>query len=361
MSSLERGAVPRINRHRPEARIPGSPMDKGISIIHNEIRLLTGTSNPALAQEVADILQISLQQPVCYFNNNTQGELDVNIDVSLRQKPVFIMQAASPNGVNNGLIEVVMMLDAARRGSSGERTSFYAPMPYQRKDRPDDQQKIGAKRQAIGARVALSTLENAGAQRFQTVELHAPQEVGFTDLPYDALYASRVLVPAVRQELIDPSNTAYFSPDYGGAERARKYDEFLRGCGSGYMQKRRTPNGVTGYGLLGDAEGHHVLIVDDVLSKGSTIIEAARRLHAAGALTVSVAIAHGEFIDMPGEKTCLHQLQEAGISRIYVTDTLPQRPEVVNNPLVRVVKIAPLIADAFRAVALGNSIHEITR
>jgi len=254
-----------------------------------------------------------------------------------------------------------MMLDATRRASSGERTVFYAPMPFQRKDRQDDQQKKDAERQAIGARAILTTLEANGAQRFQTVELHAMQEAGFTSLPYDTLYASRVLAPAINEELLDPKNTAYFSPDYGGGERARKYEEFLGGCGSGFMQKHRSQEGVVGFRLLGDPRGHHVVVVDDVLSTGSTLIEASRLIHEGGALSVSVAIAHGEFINVPGKKPCLQQLEEAGISRIFVTDTLPQREEVINNPLVRVVKIAPLIAESFKAVALGSSLHDISR
>lgn len=334
---------------------------KNNSIIHNEIRLLTGTSNPALAEEVANLLKIGLEKPITYFNNNPRGEMDVNIGVSLRQRPVFIMQAATPIGVNSGKMEVSMMLDAARRGSSGERTVFYAPMPFQRKDRPDDQQKIDAKRQAIGARVILNELEADGAQRFQTVELHAPQEVGFTDLPYDALYASRVLVPAVREEILNPENTTYISPDYGGAERARKYNDFLGGCGFGYIYKRRTADGVEGYGLLGDVRDHNVIIVDDVVSKGSSLIQATKIVQGEGALSASVVVAHGEFVDVPGEKTCLQKLEEAGISRIFVTDTLPQREEIKNNPNVRVVRIAPLIAAAFQAVALGNPIHAITQ
>jgi len=335
---------------------------KGTTFIHNEIRLLTGTSNPALADEVAALLGVDLQQPISYYSRTGRGEMDVNISVSLRQKPVFIMQAATPEGVNDGLVETAMMLDASRRGSSGERTVFYAPMPYQRKDRPDDQQRVGATRQAIGARVVLNQLEAAGAQRFQTVELHAPQEVGMTDLPYDALWASRVLVPRLQAELLEPENTVYFSPDYGGVQRARKYNEFLRGKGHGYMYKRRTPDGVEGFGMFGEVEGHHVVLADDILATGSSLIEIARFIHSMGAKSVVAVVTHGEFNNIPGEsRTCLQKLEDAGISHIYTTDTLPQRAEIVNSSMVSVVKIAPLIASAFRTVANGDSIHEMVR
>lgn len=337
--------------------------NKKLTLIHNEIRILTGSSNPALALEVANLLQVDLQQPITYFDNNPLGEMDINIPNSLRQKRTFFMQAASPSGlgVSNGILEMIMMIDAARKASSGERTAFFAPMAYQRKDRPDDQQKIDATRQASGAKVILNMLEEAGADRFMTVELHALQELFFTDKPYDALFGSRVLVPAVRSEIQNAANTFYLSPDYGGGERARKWDEFMGGCGSGYMQKRRGPDGVKGFRLLGQVRKHHVVIVDDVCATGSTLIEASKLAHRNGALTVSVVVVHGEFNNKPGEKlTCLQKLKNAGIDRVFTTDTIAQRDEVRNDPMVRVVKVAPLIAEAFRTVAQGKSIHDIS-
>lgn len=371
MSSAQGGVRRRQASHRGGAERGGpstygdNMRSKGIALnhpIHTEIQLLTGTSNPILAEEVAGILGVDLQQPITYFSKTGKGEMDVNISVSLRQKPVFIMQAATPEGVNDGLVETEMMLDASRRGSSGERTVFYAPMPYQRKDRPDDQQKVGATRQAIGARVVLNQLEAAGAQRFQTVELHAPQEVGMTDLPYDALWASRVLVPRLKIELPSLANTVYFSPDYGGAQRAKKYNEYLAGKGHGYMYKQRTAGGVEGFGMFGEVEGHHVVVADDVLSTGGSLIEIAKFLHSMGALSVVAVVTHGEFNNIPGEeKTCLQKLEAAGISHVYTTDTLPQKDEIVNSPMVSVVPIAPLIAQAFLTVANGNSIHDISR
>lgn len=386
MTSMQGGG--RRNNHIGERRSAEQPSfgdrlrQKRLGLIHKEIRLLTGTSNPQLAEEVAGILQVDPQQPVTYFNDNPEGEMDVNIRVSLRQHGVFIMQAALPRGVNNGLQEVNMMLDASRRGSSGERTVFYAPMPYQRKDRPDDQQKPNASRQAIGARVALAQMENSGADRFQTIELHAMQELGFTDRPYDALYGSAVLVPAMRQNLIDPSNTVYFSPDYGGGERARKWNEFLYGAGYGHMNKKRTPDGVVSYGIISNVgvRGKHVKLVDDVLSTGTSLRKISSEVISNGALSVSAVVTHGEFIHVPEDlsknpdpalvaidnnpyltdrQKCLQKLAASGISSIMCTDTIPQGVDVRESGLVQVVPIAPLIAKAFIAVATGRPIHEI--
>lgn len=389
MSSLSHGSSLNLSRHRGGRRLEASGRtfgdgirEKKLKIIGNEIRLLTGTSNPQLAQEVANILQVELQKPVSYFNNNPEGEMDINIGVSLRQHAVFIMQSALPRGVNNGLQEVNMMLDASRRGSSGERTVFYAPMPYQRKDRPDDQQKPDAKRQAIGARVVLKQMESNGADRFQTVELHAQQEVGFTDLPYDALYGSAVLVPALQETLIDPPNTVYLSPDYGGGERARKWNEFLGGAGFGHMNKKRSPDGVTSFGIIAnvDVRGKHVTLVDDVLSTGTSLRKISGDVIDSGALSVSAAVTHGEFIyvpedpnkdpdpvllaidqrtDLTDRQKCIQKLAAAGISSIMCTDTIPQGVDVRESGLVQVVPIAPLIAKAFIAVATGMPIHEI--
>lgn len=331
----------------------------------DEILLFAGHSNPELAHKVAEILETDLIMSVGKPNspNGTpvfpNGELDIQIARSVRKKPVHIMQAATPGEVHENLMEVCILLDLLRSASSGERSVFFAPFPYERKDRQDDQQRKDATRQSISARLVMDMMKIAGADRFQTLDLHAIQEAGFTNLPFDPLYASRVFVPYLRDKLPEGKKKA-LSPDAGGLGRVKKYNEFLKLDGFAFGYKTHGAGGTTEVNdILGDIEGYHVLLVDDVIASGTSIVKASKLAHEKGALSVTVVATHGQFIDEPGKEPSLSQLENAGIEKIYVTDTLRHRPEVANHPLIEVVSVAPLVADMVRSAALGNHpIHD---
>lgn len=285
-------------------------------------------------------------------------ELDIQVARSVRKKPVYIMQAATPGEVQNNLMEVCILLDLLRSASSGERTVFFAPFPYERKDRQDDQQRRDATRQSITARLVMDIMKTAGADRFQTLDLHAIQEAGFTNLPFDPLYASRVFVPYLRDKL-PAGKKKSLSPDVGGLGRVKKYKEFLALDGFAFGYKTHGPDGTEVNDILGDIAGYHVLLVDDVISTGTSIVKAAALAHSKGALSVTVVATHGQFIDEPGKKPSLEQLEVAGIEKIYITDTLKHRLAVVNHPLIEIVSVAPLVADMVRSATMGNHpIHD---
>ncbi|MFH0772990.1 MAG: ribose-phosphate diphosphokinase [bacterium] len=330
--------------------------DIRVANLGDQVHLLAGHSNPELAQKVADILHTDLIMSigVAKFSDS---EINVEIPRSVRSKPVHVMQAATPGEVNDNVMEVCLLLDALRRASSGERTVFFAPFPYQRKDRQNDQQRKGATRQPIAARLAMDMMEIAGAQRFQTLDLHADQEAGFTDLPFDPLFASKVLIPHIRNRLPEGKKKA-LSPDHGGLERARKYFEFLGLDGFGYAYKTRGAEGVEVHDILGDVAGCHVLLVDDVISTGESGEKAAKLAHSKGALSVTMVATHGQFIDVPGKPSSLQRLENAGIEKIYVTDTIRHRDAVVNHPLIEVVTVAPLVAQMIKSAAFGHPIHD---
>lgn len=330
----------------------------------DEIFLFAGHSNPELAHKVAEILETDLIMSVGKPNspNGTSvfpnGELDIQIARSVRKKPVHIMQAATPGEIHENLMEVCILLDLLRSASSGERSVFYSPFPYERKDRQDDQQRKDATRQSITARLVMDMMEAAGANRFQALDIHVIQEAGFTKLPFDPLYASRVFVPHLRDKLPDGKKKA-LSPDIGGLARVKKYDEFLGLDGFAFGYKTHGPDGAEVEDILGDVEGCHVLLIDDVIASGKSIVSGSKLAHAKGALSVTVVATHGQFIDEPGKTASLEQLENAGIEKIYVTDTLKHRLEVVNHPLIEVVSVAPLVADMVRSAALANHpIHD---
>ena len=332
----------------------GSVMeDKGVEVVHNfeGLRLLTGRSNPQLAQDVAAILGQEVQQPISEFPD---GTLDVQIPVSLRRRDVYILQSTSPPRPNTFQMELCLMADAARRASAAEISAIIPYLGYTRKDRQTDQNRPNASREAIGARVIIDQIINAGAERIVSLDIHADQETGFTNLPFDNLYASGVLVPAILERM-DPNNLAVLSPDLGGAKRARKYYQFLNAAVFATAYKERTPDGaVEVYDILGDVEGRDVLIVDEELATGTSIKEANRLALDKGAKSVSVAVTHGLFLG-----NALERLSTEGICRILVTDTVNHRPEVRNNSLVEIVSVAPLLASAVRIIHTGGSIHDL--
>ena len=286
------------------------------------------------------------------------GELDIQIARSVRKLPVVIMQAATPGKVNDNVLEVCLLLDAVRAASAGERTVFFSPFPYERKDRQDNQQSKDATRQSIAARLMMQLMQISGADRFQALDLHLIQEAGFTTLPFDPMYASKIFVPHLRERLPRGKKIA-LSPDGGGVNRVKKYNEFLLLDGFAFGYKTRGPDGADLHGIMGDVKGTHVLLIDDVISTGGSIVKASKLAHSLGALSVTVVATHGQFINERGKVPSLQQLEQAGIERIYITDTLKHRKEVTNHPLIEIVSVAPLVADMVRTAALGHqSIHD---
>jgi len=354
--------APRSGRQVEQAHYGALMQEKKLNqnrTTREEFALITGKSNPALAQKVADILDTELIKSVGVpkFPN---GELDIQIAKSVRKLPAVIMQAATPGHVNDNVLEVCLLLDALRAASSGERTVFFSPFPYERKDRQDNQQSKKATRQSIAARLMMQLMQTAGADRFQALDLHLIQETGFTTLPFDPMYASKIFVPYLKDKLPEGKKIV-LSPDGGGVNRVQKYNEFLQLNGFAFGYKTRGPDGADLHGIMGDVKGAHVLLIDDVISTGGSIVKAAKLAHTQGALSVTVVATHGQFINERGKVPSLQQLDQAGIERIYVTDTLKHRKEVVNHHLIEIVSVAPLVADMVRTAALGhNSIHDFS-
>lgn len=312
-----------------------------------EFIILAGTASPKLAEAVGQLIGNRVYYPVGKFPD---GEIKVDIEISMRRKPVLIIQSTYPPDNSRYFQEIGFLADAARRSSAGEITAVIPYFGYSRQDR------MNGLRSAIGASLQANDLVNAGVERIVTIDLHSEQIMGSIQKPWDNLYASYCLIRAIKG--LGLPELVVASPDAGGVHRAIKYQEFLNGTDSiAIVYKTRDPKNPTEskvITMIGEVEGRDVLITDDILDSGRTIVSAAKLLKERGARTIRAAIAHGEFSGSAMEK-----INESAIQQLFITDTIPAKEEIAKHPKVTVVSVAPLLAEAIRRIHLGQSISEL--
>lgn len=304
-----------------------------------------GSSHPELAQQVAAELGSSLVPTE--HRTFASGEILTRFEVSIRGCDIFLIQSFGPP-VNEWLMELLIMLDAAKRASA-KRISVVAPYyPYSRQD------KKGRGREPISARLVADLLKTAGADRVMSVDLHAAQIQGFFDGPVDHLFAKPVLLDYFEKSLSseDRAKLTVVSPDTGRVRVADTWSDSLD-APLAIIHKRRDPNvanQVTVNDIVGNVEGRVCLLVDDMIDTGGTIVKAAQALKKDGAERVIVAATHAIFSD-----PAITRLQDDAIDEVVVTDTIPLPPEK-RFPGLTVLPIAPLLARAIKEVFEDGSV-----
>ncbi len=305
----------------------------------------TGRSHPELAHAVAAALETGLVPTE--YRTFASGEILTRFEVSIRGCDLFLIQSFGPP-VNEWMMELLIMLDAAKRASA-KRITVVAPYyPYSRQD------KKGRGREPISARLIADLLKTAGADRVMSVDLHAAQIQGFFDGPVDHLFAKPVLLDHFERTLspTDRAKLTVVSPDTGRVRVADTWSDSL-GAPLAIIHKRRDPNvanQVTVNEIVGQVAGRVCLLVDDMIDTGGTIVKAAQALKASGAERVIVAATHAVFSDPASER-----LQDAAIDEVVVTDTIPL-PESKRWESLTVLPIAPLLARAIREVFEDGSV-----
>ncbi|MEQ6898744.1 ribose-phosphate diphosphokinase [Microbacterium sp. KR10-403] len=305
----------------------------------------SGRSHRALAAEVATALGTELVPTE--YRTFASGEILTRFEVSVRGCDVFLVQSFGPP-VNEWLMELLIMLDAAKRASA-KRITVVAPYyPYSRQD------KKGRGREPISARLVADLLKTAGADRVMSVDLHAAQIQGFFDGPVDHLFAKPVLLDYFTRTLSeeDREKLTVVSPDTGRVRVADQWSDSLD-APLAIIHKRRDPNvanQVTVNEIVGRVRGRVCLLVDDMIDTGGTILKAAEALKANGAERVIVAATHPVFSDPAVER-----LQNEVIDQVVVTDTIPL-PEDKVFPTLTVLPIAPLLARAIHEVFVDGSV-----
>jgi len=310
-----------------------------------QLVIASGRAHQALAQEVAEILNISLVPMTAYDFAN--GETFVRYEESVRGVDAFIIQA-HPNPINHWLMEQLLMVDAMKRASA-KRITVVAPFfPYARQD------KKHKGREPISARLVADLYKAAGANRLMSVDLHTPQIQGFFDGPVDHLWALPILADHIA-ETVGTEMLTVVSPDSG---RVRVADIWADRLASplAIIHKRRDPdrpNQVQVHELVGDVEGRDCLLVDDMIDTGGTILAAARSLKENGARRVIVAATHPVF-----SHPAVERLSDPVIDRVVVTNSLPITPDKQFETLT-VLSIAPTIAKAIFAVFDDDSVNSL--
>ncbi len=305
------------------------------------IKIFSGTASRYLAEKIADFFGSSLGNlEVLTFSD---GEMQVFYEESIRGANLFLVQSTFAPSEN--LMELLLMIDAAKRASANQ---IVVVIPYYGYARQDRKHKS---RVSIGAKLIADLLTAAGADRIMTMDLHAGQIQGFFNIPLDHLDASAVFVPYLKNLKLE--NLCIASPDIGGSARARMYATYLNGSLAIIDKHREKPNEVASMRVIGDVKGMNVVLVDDLADTAGTLCKAADVLLEQGALSVRAIVTHPVLSGPAHERIDASQLEE-----LVVTDTIPI-PAEKKSKKIKVLTIAPLLAKAFRKIHNFESISSL--
>jgi ribose-phosphate pyrophosphokinase len=304
--------------------------------------LAAGTGNPALAAAVA--AQLGVTPCVATVDRFPDGEVSVELGESVRGRDVFILDPTSPP-VNEHLAELIMFADACRRADARRITAIVPYFGYARSD------KRQGRRTPVAARAVADLIEGVGIAHVVTLDAHTPQLEGFFRIPIDDLSAVHALSDALRARL--PAEAVIVSPDLGGVRRATAYSDRLGRPTALCVKRRESATTVAVTQVIGDVRGRPCVIVDDMISTGGTIAESAKALRAVGARGDFVAVAtHGLLV--PGAR---ERMRAAGVIELVVSDSIAIARE--GEPATTCVTVAPLLADAVRRLAVGDSLRDL--
>ena len=302
----------------------------------NSFMVFSGTKSKYLAEKICSSLGCPLGKLV--ITHFADGEFSVSYEESIRGRDVFLVQSTSPNSDN--LMELLLMIDAAKRASA---KSIIAVVPYfgwarqDRKDKP---------RVSIGAKLVADMLSVAGIDRLITMDLHADQEQGFFDVPVDHLYASSVLLPYIKSLNLD--NIVIAAPDVGGSKRASTYSKYLE-CPLVLCNKTRAkPNEVADIQIIGEVKDANVILVDDMVDTAGTITKAANLMMEKGAASVRAVATHCIMSGPASER-----VQDSALEELVFTDSIPYSNRCAK---VKQISIADILAETIRRVENDESI-----
>lgn len=307
----------------------------------SNLKIFCGNSNPALAKEICEYLSVPLgEADVVSFPD---GETFVRINENIRGSDVFIIQSTC-NPANQNLMELFIMIDAARRASAKRISAVIPFYGYARQDRKDQP------RVPITSKLVANLLVSAGADRVITVDLHAQQIQGFFDIPVDHLYASPVLFQSLKD--IDTKNLTLFSPDVGGMKMASAYAGMLN-VPIGFIAKRRmSAETVEAVSLVGETEGRDILLIDDMTETAGTLCAAARLLKENGAKSVKAAVSHGVLNEMGYSR-----LASGDIDQLITTNTTPV--ECREGVPITVLSVAELLGEGIKRIHNNESVTRL--
>jgi ribose-phosphate pyrophosphokinase len=312
-----------------------------LSVPRRGFKLLAGTANRPLAEEISRCLGVELTKVT--LTRFADGEIFVRIDENVRGADVFIVQPTNPPADN--IMELLLLIDAARRASAARITCVMPYYGYSRQDRKDQP------RVAIGAKLMANMITTAGANRVLGIDFHQHALQGFFDIPVDHLYAAPVLVSHYRKKQL--RDLAVVAPDVGSAKMARGFAKRLNGSFAIIDKRRPSANVAEVLNVVGDVAGKDCIIPDDMIDTAGTVTEAARALKKLGANDIYVCASHA-LLSGPA----VERLSEAPIVEVTVTDTVALPPER-HFPKLKVLSVGELLAKAIRYTHSDESVSSL--
>ncbi len=308
----------------------------------NDLKIFSGRANPELAQKICEYLGLPLGK--ISMGNFPDGEISCKIDEDVRGRDVYLLQPTCPP-VNENLMELLIMIDSFNRASAYRVTAVMPYYGYARQDRKD------AGRVPITAKLVANMITRAGADRVLAMDLHAAQIQGFFDVPVDHLYAAPVLNDHFQSLGFKRDEIVVVSADEGGIKRALGHATRL-GVPLAIVDKRRTSADATRQeNVMGaNVKGKVAFMFDDMISTASSICGAAKAIHLAGAREIHVAATHGLLVG-----PAIERLEEAPISTVAITDTIPLRPKAM-LPKIKVLSVAALLGQAIKRIHRNESV-----
>ncbi len=308
------------------------------------MKLISGNSNRALAELVSSYLDVPLTG--CSAKRFADNEIFVEIMENVRGKDTFFLQSTS-YPANDHLMELLIAIDALKRGSANRITAVIPYFGYARQDR-----KTGG-RTPISAKLVANLITAAGADRVLTLELHAGQIQGFFDIPVDNLSAAPVFVPYI-EDKFKGADICIVSPDVGGVVRARQFAKRL-GADLAIIDKRREKAGVSEVmNVIGDVENKVCILVDDIVDSGGTLCNAAIALGKQGAKESHAYVVHGVL-----SGAAVKRIEDSALKSLVITDSIVATDEMKAAKKIDQVSIAPLIGEAARRISEERSISEL--
>jgi ribose-phosphate pyrophosphokinase len=312
----------------------------------NQLKLFSGTANPALAKEICGHLGVQLGEAT--VSSFSDGEIRIKIEENVRGADVFVVQSCCAP-VNTSIMELLIMLDALKRSSAYRITAVIPYFGYARQDRKDQP------RVPITAKLMADVVETAGATRVLTMDLHAGQIQGFFNIPVDHLYALPVLLDYINRQFgKDLKDVVIVSPDAGGVERARAFAKRLQANLAIIDKRREGPNNAQVMNIIGDVEGKHAILLDDMIDTAGTIVQGAQAVANKGAKSVWAGCVH-PVLSGPA----LERLQQSALKEVVVTNTIPLNGKEQTCSKLRVLSVASLLGEAIRRIHNEESVTSL--
>ena len=308
---------------------------------YGPLKIFSGNANPALAARIAEALGQPLGDMV--VNTFSDGEVQVRINDSVRGADVFVIQPTCPP-INERLVELLVMIDAFRRGSAERIVAVLPYYGYARQDRK------ARGREPITAKLVANLITVAGADRVLAVDLHSDQIQGFFDIPVDHLPARRIMAEHFRDAGLGGDDTVVVSPDVGGVDEVKHMADELDASIAIIAKRRPGPNTSEIMEIIGDLKGRRAVMLDDMIDTAGTMTVGAEALRERGAVEIIAAATHAVL-----SGPALERLDTDAIDSVVVTDTIPLSPERKLGKMV-VLSVAPLLAEAVRRIHQSESV-----